>query len=562
MFKYDGLKLKCPVKEEGLLNLLKERIAKKLRIKSVFIKDPFIVRCSIDARKKPDIFYVYSVAFSLMLPEEDREGLLKKNKGSLNIYRPAVYKQEFEWSVNVSRDMDGIIKKVSCSRDFGFAKGGKRPVIIGTGPAGLFCGLMLARAGLCPLLLERGDRMDKRIEKTEELRLNGILDPASNIQFGEGGAGTFSDGKLFSHLHDRSGITEFILKTFVYFGAPSDILYDAKPHIGTDVLRKVIVNMREEMEIYGAEFRFRNTFISPLLRFGKLDSIKYSDENGIVKEMECSALVLAPGHSSRDTFINLDNAGIRMESKPFAAGFRVIHPQDLIDKAQYGIAADDLMLPPADYKLTAHTSTGRAVYSFCMCPGGTVINASSENGRLAVNGMSMRDRDSGYANSAIVAEVGRDIFGDGLFDGMHYQERLEAAAFALAGGKIPVSYYGDYKNGNEVSPESIVNPGIWNAKRVNLRGLFDERTEADIIEAMERFGNIIKGFSSDEAMLAGVETRTSSPVRILRDEKGESNIKGIYPCGEGAGYAGGITSAAADGVKVADKILLLYNGLK
>ena len=535
MLRIDNLKLKPPIEGDEKDALLK-KASKKLNLKPVFFRNFKIIRRSLDARKKNNIFYVYSVCFSLFLPEQDIEALLKNKKNDLKLYDPAIYEPEK-----------------------GFKHQGKyRPVIAGCGPAGLFAALVLTRAGFDPLIIERGASMEERIALTEEFKLTGKLDPETNIQFGEGGAGTFSDGKLFSHLHDRKGTMDFILRTFVKYGADEDILYDAKPHIGTDVLRKVIVNMREDLKSMGAEFRFKTALVKPLAYGGKLSGICLRDKEGRLSELECRSLILATGHSSRDTFLNLHDSGVHMESKPFAAGFRFIHPQALIDEAQYGVDYALLKLPPADYKLVYHAKSGRAVYSFCMCPGGIVINASSIKGSLAVNGMSLKARDSGYANSAIVAAVDESDYGSGLFDGMLFQEMLEKKAFEAGAGKIPAERFVDFEK-NTGLPDNIKTEGIWPYRVSDMSALYPENINTDIKEAVKYFGSIIKGFDGSEAVMAGVETRTSSPLRIPRNERSECNIKGLYPCGEGAGYAGGITSAAADGMKVANNLIMNYN---
>ena len=548
IYKIDNIKIKPPADRNKETEIVTAAAAKKLKLNSDQLCDLFIVRRSLDARKKNDILWIYSAAFEFKGNRSEIEKIMRRNK-EVSVYSPVKYK-----SVSVNLKESGPLADPSSS-------GSERPVVVGSGPAGLFCAYSLCLDGYRPIVAERGDSMEERIRKVDSFFAGSELDTDSNIQFGEGGAGTFSDGKLFSHLHDRSGRTEFILKTFVDYGADPDILYDNKPHIGTDVLRKVIVNMRHAMEEMGAEFRFKTTFIEPVKNGDTLTGARFMDRDGNVTELECSTLVFAPGHSARDTFINIHKAGLDMASKPFAAGFRIMHSQSLIDMSQYGQERSALNLPPADYKLTGHTASGRAVYSFCMCPGGYVVNASSEKGHLAVNGMSNRDRASAFANSAIVAGVSSEDFGEGLFDGMYFQQMLEKKAYELAGGKIPVECYGDYREKKTVdfASSSLTAGGDMPLKGMfeycDLRSILPETLNNDIIEAMAYFGRKIKGFDDPEALLAGVETRTSSPIRIIRGEDLQSSLKGFYPCGEGAGYAGGITSAAADGLKVAEKIV-------
>ncbi|MCR5209225.1 MAG: FAD-dependent oxidoreductase [Lachnospiraceae bacterium] len=563
MLKTDNIKIRTPFDPDKETDLLRDALAKKIKIRSSYIKDLKIIRRSLDARKKNDIFYVYSVAFLLGMKVENITEFVKKSKGRINYYSPREYDIGADWQVFRDRDEEGNLLGITPAADISFIKDNKRPCIVGTGPAGLFCGYELARVGLCPILIERGDRIEDRVNAVEHFWETGNLDPASNIQFGEGGAGTFSDGKLFSHVHDKSGRVEEVLKTFVRFGADPDILYDSKPHIGTDVLREVIKNMRTEMEIMGATFMFRTTFISPVTEKGKLTAIRIKDKDGKTDSLPAASLILAPGHSARDTFINLHESGLVMENKPFAVGFRFIHPQEDIDTAQYGCDHRSRQLPPADYKVTAKASSGRAVYSFCMCPGGYVVNASSEDGMLAVNGMSNRDRASGNANSAIVITVDERDYGEKLFDGMRFQRELEKNAYILGNGKIPVEVWGDFCDGRDEGFNRFNNgaePMIKGAyEYADLRKIMPEAFNLDLMETVPQFARYIHGYDSKSALLAGVETRTSSPVKMQRFDDGQSSVRGIYPCGEGAGYAGGITSAAVDGLKVAEKIVMSYN---
>ncbi len=522
---------------------LRKKTAKLLRISPEEILNLSVVKQSVDARKRQEITYSY--VLDVEARQEDK--LVQRAKNS-----------------NIS-----IRKETS----YEFPKSGDEalshpPVIIGTGPAGLFCGLMLARAGYCPILLERGKPVEERTRLVREFWAGGPLDVNCNVQFGEGGAGTFSDGKLNTLVKDVSGRNGEVLKILTEFGADSAIRYLSKPHIGTDVLSKVVRNIREEIIRLGGQ-----------VRFGCLaDGFRFAVQNGTrsltgvsVKQVEtgrkevldAEAVVLAIGHSSRDTFQVLLDEGIPMEQKAFAVGLRVQHPQKMIDDSQYGREAAEI-LGPASYKLTCQTSSGRGVYSFCMCPGGYVVNASSEPGRLAVNGMSNHARDGKNSNSAIIVTVTPEDFGaPGPLAGVEYQRRLEEKAYLLGKGKIPVQLYGDFAAGRisrgfgEVEPEFM---GEY--EMADLRQLLPEKLSGAFLEGMEQFGKRIRGFDRPDAILAGIESRTSSPVRIPRDEGLESSVKGLYPCGEGAGYAGGITSAAMDGIRVAEVLAKRYQPLQ
>lgn len=431
------------------------------------------------------------------------------------------------------------------------------PVIIGTGPAGLFCGYLLAKHGYRPVLLERGDDVDTRTKAVEAFWNGARLDTESNVQFGEGGAGTFSDGKLNTLVKDKNGRNREVLRIFAECGAPRDILYESKPHIGTDILRNVVVNMRKFIIEHGGSVRFRAKMTGLEIQNGVLAGIKINDTDVI----KTGNAVLAIGHSARDTFAYLERIGVSMEAKAFAVGMRVEHPQELINACMYG-AEHGSALPAAPYKLTAQTSTGRGVYSFCMCPGGYVVNASSEEGRLAINGMSYSDRGSRNANSAIIVQVTPDDYGSsGPLAGVAFQRRLEERAYALGKGKIPVQYYGDYvTNAVSCGKDNSLKPCIKGEYMFsNLRGLLPKPCEEAFMEGMEQFDRTIKGYARGDAVLSGIESRTSSPVRIHRDADLQSpSVRGLYPCGEGAGYAGGITSAAMDGILVAEMIAKLY----
>ena len=381
----------------------------------------------------------------------------------------------------------------------------------------------------------------------------GSLNPNSNVQFGAGGAGTFSDGKLNTTVKDKSNRNKEVLRTFVKHGAPNDILYLNKPHIGTDLLRDVIKNMINEIINMGGEIKYQTCLTNIITKDNKLTQIEVNSKEII----PCENLILALGHSSRDTFEMLLKQGLNITPKPFAVGVRIQHPQFLIDFNQYG--GNHLSLPPASYKLTYQTSKKRGVYSFCMCPGGYVVNASSEENKLAINGMSNHNRDSENANSAIIVTISPEDYGNNPLDGITFQRNLEKKAYEIGKGNIPVQLFKDFVQNTPSKNFNSINP-IFKEKYTltNIRDIFPRYINEALIEGIQNFDKKIKGFASDDAILAAVESRTSSPIKIQRDENFTSNIKGIYPCGEGAGYSGGITTSAIDGIKVAEAIIKTY----
>ena len=502
---------------------LEKKLLKMLRISRKDLGHYYIRKRSLDARKKPELYYVYSI--DVEIKNEER----------------------------VLKSMKGKVQKVS-SRPYSVPEHGTerlsdRPVIIGSGPAGLFCAYLLAGEGYRPLIIERGAPARERKRDVEKFWETGVLDPASNVQFGEGGAGTFSDGKLNTLVKDPAGRNRFVLETFVKFGAPEDILWEQKPHIGTDILIDVVEAMRREIEKMGGEFRFHSQ-VTDLIPEEKVLII--NDE----EKIRAGAAVLAIGHSARDTFYMLCERGFDMEAKAFAIGVRVEHPQRLIDENMYG-RDNRGDLPAASYKLTEKLDNGRGVYTFCMCPGGYVVNASSEPGCLAVNGMSYHGRAGENANSAVIVTVTPQDYGtDHPLSGVEFQRKLERRAWEEGKGCVPVQRFEDFCENKDTEKLGSIKPSIKGHYRLgNVRNIFPEELSLSIRDGIRAMDQKIRGFAGEDVLLSGVESRTSSPVRINRDDSFRSNIPWVYPCGEGAGYAGGITSAAMDGVKVAEALV-------
>lgn len=542
----DQLKRGILSEEERLLVI--REAAGMLRIRAEKIQHFELLRRSVDARKKQHIQQI-TFQYTVLISCENEQKILKQCKNK---------------SVQFVGQKGFAEKKNTVSHK------AVRPVVVGMGPAGLFAALTLAEAGVNPIVLERGSDMETRKQKVAAFWKGGSLDTECNVQFGEGGAGTFSDGKLNTLVKDTDGLGRQVLEIFVNYGAPEEILYLQKPHIGTDRLEEVVRRMRERIVSLGGEVRFDTRFQELWMESQQVRGL-FCEHQGKSEAIETDTLILAIGHSARDTFYQLQKQKIPMEAKAFAVGVRMEHPQEMIDRNQFGKWQNTLW--PADYKLACQTGAdrnGRGVYSFCMCPGGQVVNASSEPGRLAVNGMSNYARDGRNANSAIIVTVrpidyvmGVTGAGDcrqqteiNALAGIEFQRRLEAAAYKQGQGKIPVQLLGDYMQNRASTGLGEIMPDMCGAYELtNVREIFPEFIANALAESIPVFDRKIPGYGREDAIVSGVESRTSSPVRILRNEAMQSEIRGLYPCGEGAGYAGGITSAAMDGIRVAKRVL-------
>ena len=513
MIKITNIKIKADLSDDELF----EKIYKKYKINKNDVTERRIIKKSIDARNKADIFYNYSVELEC------------KNENKIKNIQ--IVKKEEPFKIIVNR------------------KSSKRPIIIGAGPAGLFSALTLAQNGIKPIIIEQGKTVDERKKDVEEFQKTGKLNTLSNVQFGEGGAGTFSDGKLTSGIHNP--LCKIVLKEFYNFGAPEQILYINKPHIGTDNLINIIRNMRNEIIKLGGEFLFNEKVTDFEFEDSKVTAVICS------KRIETDTVILAIGHSARSTFEKLYEKGVKMEKKNFSIGVRIEHKQSMINKSQYG-EITKLKLPPAEYKMAYH-GENRSCYTFCMCPGGTVIASSSEPETIVTNGMSVYARNGENANSAVLVNVTpNDFKGESPLEGMYFQKDLEQKAFKLGGSNYnaPIQRFEDFENNvksthiGEIKP--TYKPGVTLS---NLNEILPDFISKTLIEGIKYFDKSIKGFAHPDAILTGVETRSSSPVQITRNENKQSNIKGLYPCGEGAGYAGGIMSAAVDGIKCAIAVL-------
>jgi len=521
---------------------LKTAILKRLAIAEAELLNYVVTRRSHDARKRSAIIFIYSVDFELAGGDKAEQALLKK------------LKDEKHLAVAPDTSYHQI---ATAPADFAVTNRAARPVVIGTGPCGIFAGLMLAKMGFNPIILERGKAVRERTKDTWGMWRGAKLNPESNTQFGEGGAGTFSDGKLYSQIKDPKHYGKHVIRELVKAGAPEEILYVAKPHIGTFKLVGIVEHMREQIEALGGEFRFSTKVQDIDIDNGKVRGVILADGSYIASEH----VVLAIGHSARDTFEMLYSKGVHIEAKPFSIGFRIEHPQSMIDQARFGSPEPNPYLGAADYSLVHHAKNGRSVYSFCMCPGGTVVAATSEEGCVVTNGMSQYSRNERNANAGIVVGITPADYPGHPLAGIAFQRRWESRAYELGGSNYnaPAQMVGDFLNKQPSTMLGKVEPSYTpGVLMTDLKTALPDYAVSAIREALPMFDRQLKGFAKYDAVLTGVETRTSSPIRITRHDDSLQSLStaGLYPAGEGAGYAGGILSAAIDGIKVAEAVAL------
>lgn len=524
MLQISDLKI-CVDKDE---NAIKKLIAKELNVPESAIRKYAFLKKSIDARKKDNVVYNFSVCVETEINEDK---IINKNPKVKKYIEPQ--RLQIEPATKAPENP---------------------PVVCGSGPAGLFCAYILAQAGLTPVLIERGADADTRKEEIESFFKTGKLNEKTNVQFGEGGAGTFSDGKLNTNIRDYRCME--VLKVFCECGAPQEILYNVKPHLGTDNLINIVKNLRNKIIALGGKVCFNTTLTDIIYKDNTLCGVKV-ENNGEIREIFTENLIIATGHSARDIFEMLKKHNVKMEKKPFSVGVRIEHKQEDINKSQFGEFYK--YLPSADYKLAVHLPINRSVYTFCMCPGGEVVAAASEKGCLVVNGMSAFKRDKENANSALLVNVEPSDFPEkDILAGIDFQQKYEKLAYQLGGSnyQAPAQLVGDFLKDIPSKKQGSITPSYpLGVKWTELKNCLPPFVTESLKQALPLFNNKIKGFSKEDAVLTGIETRSSSPVRVLRDENFESSIKGIYPSGEGAGYAGGIMSAAVDGIKVAMAII-------
>lgn len=525
MIRLNNIKADLDVDLDGLKNIA----AMKTGLDPEYIKSVSIAKKSVDARNKTAVCFVYSLDMEVRGDED------------------------YIFSILAWKDAELLTRENKSVFRARFAKTSLRPIVVGTGPAGMFAGLALAESGLKPILLERGREVDLRQKDVNHFWTSAELDENSNVQFGEGGAGTFSDGKLMTGIKKTPYMAK-VLKELAEAGAPKEILYLAKPHIGTDNLVTVVRNIRRKIIALGGEYRFETRLTGFELKDGAVCAVKVQNSDGCEEEIATNQVVLAIGHSARDTFQMLYDCGVQIEQKPFSVGVRIEHLQEWINRSQYGRYAGHSALGAADYKLAVHYPNGRSAYTFCMCPGGCVVAAASEQGRVVTNGMSEFARDKKNANAALLVGVTPEDFGGSHpLQGMYFQRQLEEKAFN-AGGKTyraPAQLVGDFLSDHASIKAGSVKPSycpdvVW----TDLASVLPDYVVDTLKRAIADMDKKLKGFAHPEAVMTAVETRSSSPIRIVRDENFESNIKGLYPCGEGAGYAGGIVSSAVDGLRV------------